>query len=242
MTTQVILNKFDGGHAEDLRTTNTDECEKSLNFDLFTNPHKLIPYGDSIAETITGATMDDIEIDSVDIELLGSNYNFVGTGYESGASNKLNFLTKSSLVDVSGATPWVSDAISGGASYVKGSLVVYKEASYALIYNGSGTYTLYKHASSGTASSIGNISTSSGFYSRPFVHPEDNILYIVIGNTIAKYDGTTFSTHTTILPSGFDTVSVTDYGSYLAIFMRPTRGTGNSVVYLCGRDTTLNTL
>ena len=105
-----------------------------------------------------------------------------------------------------------------GESIIK---LVYKEASYALIYNGSGTYTLYKHASSGTASSIGNISTSSGFYSRPFVHPEDNILYIVIGNTIAKYDGTTFSTHTTILPSGFDTVSVTDYGSYLAIFMHP---------------------
>lgn len=242
MSTQVILNKFDGGHAEDLRTTNTDECEKSLNFDLFINPHKLIPYGDSIAETITGATMDDIEIDSVDIALVGSDYAFVGTGYESAGSSKINFLTKSSLVDVSGATPFVSNAISGGGTYQKGSLVVYKNLAVALLYNGSGTYIAYSLTASGTATNIGSFSTSSTFRARPFVHPEDNILYFAVGNVIAKWDGTTFTSYTTILPSGYEVSSLTDYGSYLAIAMRPVRGTGNSVVYLWGRDGTLNTL
>ena len=241
MTTQVILNKFDGGAAEDLRTTNTDENEKSLNFDILSNPHRLIPYGDSVAETITGLDMNDIQIDSVEVANVGGTYYIVGTGYESNSSTKLTFYLKSSLVDVSGATPFTLN-IAAAATYQKGSLVVYKDTAIALVYNGAGSYIAYSLSASGTATNIGSFSTSATFRCRPFVHPEDNILYFSVGNVIAKWDGTTFTSYTTILPTGFETTSMTDYGAYLAIAMRPLRGSGNSVTYLWGRDGTLNTL
>ena len=50
MSKTVLINKFDGGIAEDPRTFATDQCQSSLNFDIFTNPHYLQPYPDTVEE------------------------------------------------------------------------------------------------------------------------------------------------------------------------------------------------
>lgn len=237
----VEINKFDGGHAEDIRTFNTDECEKSLNFDIFTNPHKLIPYPDSVAETTGTGVMADIQISDIDISLIGSSYVITGIGYETSISAKPTFWTKSAITN-GGTLNWSSQAVSAGNTFQKLSGVVYKDKDFALGFNGSNQYTLYRYDSAGSVTAIGTISSSSIFYARPFVHPEDNILYIIIGTTITTWNGSALATTTTILPAGFEAVSVTDYGTYLAIGMRPLRGNGNSVTYLWGRDATINTL
>ena len=248
MSKTVIQNKFDGGFAEDIRTTATDQCESSLNFDVFTNPHRLIPYGDSIAETSDTPAITASQISDINISLIGSSYYFTGIGFESAISSKANFFTKSALTN-GGTLNWETKAISASGAFQQGSGVVYKNKMYALCWSGT-VYTLFRYDGAGTVTSCGTITDSSLFRARPFVHPLDNKLYIVTGNTISYYDGTnnigtsvaTSYSVSTILPTGFETTSITDYGSYLAIAMRPLRGTGNSVVYLWGRDATLNTL
>lgn len=241
MTTHVVKNKWDGGHAEDLRTHATDECEKSLNFDIFTNPHKLIPYPDTQAETADAYTIDDIEIADVDYAIISGTYYLMGVGYETNVSVKPTFWNKSSIGG-SGTINWSSYAVSAGNTYQKRSGVVYKDQFYALGFNGSNQYSLYRFNSAGSVTAIGTISSSSTDYAKPFVHPQDNILYIIIGTSITTWDGSNLATTTTILPTGMKPVSVTDYGSYLAIGMTPARGNGNITVYLWGRDTTVNTL
>ena len=62
---KAILNRFDGGIAEDVRTTSTNQCASSVNFDTQTNPHKLIPYSDPVAETHAGGTTTDYNITDV---------------------------------------------------------------------------------------------------------------------------------------------------------------------------------
>lgn len=240
-------NKFDGGHAEDIRTFTTDECEKSLNFDIFTNPHKLTPYADSIAETLSSGNMSDVQVSDIDVSLIGANYVITGTGRESAISAIPTFYTKSDLVSV-----LTQQAVSAGNTYLKNSLVIYKDKAYALGYNGSNQYTLYRFNSAGSVTIIGTISQVSGdpsygtaILAKPFMHPEDKLLYIVIGTSISVWDGSSLSTgsgYNLILPSGFEATSVTEYGTYLAITMRPLRGAGNSVTYLWGRDATLTTL
>lgn len=235
----VIQNKFDGGHAEDLRTFALDECEKSLNFDLFKNPHKLIPFPDSIADTLNSGNMSDIQISDIDVSLIGSTYYITGAGFESSVSQKTAFYIK---LNGALASNFEQQAVSAAATYVKGTGVTYKDKNFALRYNGSGTWTLDRYDSAGVVTAIGTISFTISTAPRMFVHPEDNVLYIVIGTTISSWDGTTLTTSTTILPSGMTPTSLTDYGTYLAITMAPLRGNGNSITYLWGRDLTINTL
>lgn len=232
-----IINKFDGGHAEDIRTFATDESEKSLNFDIFTNPHKLIPFEDSVAETVVGV-MDDIELDFVDISNIAGTYFLTATGYKSGASAVAEFYTKDGTDSASGFNP---QADGPAGVYQKGSSAVYKDLMYALSLSGT-TWSVLRYNGAGSVTAVGTISSAatSGFV-RMFVHPQDNILYIIIGTTIATWDNTTFTTLTTLIPTGMLPTSMTDYGTYLAIGMSPLRGTGNSIVYLWGRDMTINT-
>jgi hypothetical protein len=236
MSTEVIINKWDGGHAEDLRTANLDECAYSWNFDIFTDANLLSPYPDSVAETVSGLNMSDVQIDGCEISNIAGNYVLTGAGYASAVSTVTEFYIKSSIV-----ASYSAQATSAGTIYQKNSLTVFKDKGYAIDGNGSNTFFLYRYDSAGVVTNVGSISTTAQFSCKPFVHPEDNILYIMIGTVIAKWDGTTFSTVTTILPTGYLPASLTDYGSYLAIGVNPTRGTGSAIVYLWGRDTTLNT-
>tara|TARA_R110000868_G_scaffold387646_3_gene656289 strand:+ start:1076 stop:2593 length:1518 start_codon:yes stop_codon:yes gene_type:complete len=239
--TTVFQNKFDGGHAEDIRTHNTDECEKSLNFDIFTNPHKLIPYADSIAETVSSGSMDEIELSDVDISLIGSNYILTASGYETGASTKIGFYTKSDITN-GGVLNWSTQAVSASGAYVKNSGVIFQTKFYALALSG-GVYTLFRYNSGGSVTSIGTVTTSSSFYVKPFVHPSDKKLYGVIGQSIFQYDGSTFNKTgagiSLVLPSDYECTGLTNYGDYLAIGMRSLRGNGNSYVYLWDRQLTL---
>lgn len=240
--TQVIIDKFDGGIAEDVRTHNTDECEVSRNFDVFTNPHKLIPFGDSIADTATGLDMNDIRITDVNISANG----ITATGYESAISTKPTFYTKTDVV-----TAFTKQIAAAGNQYVPNSLVVYRDKDFCLGWNsGAGTYTLYRFDSVVLITSCGTLTAAGtgSLLARPFVHPEDNMLYIVIGTVITRYDGVNnigsgaSLSYSSILPTGLVTTSVCDYGTYLAIGMQHSLATGNSVCYLWGRDGTLNTL
>jgi len=248
MSKTVTKNKWDGGHAEDIRTFATDECEYSLNFNLFDNPYRITPYGDSIAETSSTAVIADSQITDIDVSLIGSTYILTGVGNESSVSSKPTFYTKSALTN-GGTLNWTNQATAAANTYVYNSGVVYKNKMYALAFSGT-VYTLYRYDSAGTVTSCGTITDSSTFRAKNFVHPDDNKLYIVTGNTISYYDGvnaigtsvaTSYSV-STILPTGFEAVSQTFSGAYLAIAMRPLRGNGNTVTFLWGRDATLNTL
>lgn len=227
----VILNKFDGGIAEDLRTHNTDESEYSLNFDIFRNPHKLTPFPDSVQCSLTGGqSMNDVQLNDVNFN---SQY-IVATGYESNVSTKASFY----LADATNSI-FTKDLTTALADYVSGSLVFYKGNLYCLTLTG-GNYTLNKY--DGFAiTSIGTITLSTTLKARPFVHPEDNVLYIVQGSIISSYDGTTLTSYSSILPTGIFVVGLTQYGNYLAI--ATTTASGNKAyTYLWGRDGTLNTL
>lgn len=228
-----LITKFDGGMAEDIRTQLQDQSQDCTGFDIFTNPHLLSPYGDSIAENMGSGTMDDHRITDV----FQTTFGLTGIGYTSNVSSVPTFYTKTNIND-----NWGSNAVgTAGHTFVQGSGVYYKDKLFCLSLNGT-QYNLDRFDGGGVVTSIGTFTSSFASLARPFVHPEDNVLYIVVGNTIVSWDGTTFTVTTTILPSGYYCTSLTYYGTYLAIVMNPTLNNNDAVCFLWGRDATLNTL
>lgn len=229
--------RFDGGIAEDIRTTNTNECEISTGFDLYTNPHKLLHYRDQLAET--GSNVDDMEIADVGMTTIaGTNY-MVAFGYDT-ASTLLAAAYTRTAYDFNGA--WTQQAVGvAGYEYCKGTYIQYLGISFALTRNGT-TYNLQKYTGAGSLTSVGTFTAlASVEVPRPYIHPDDKVLYMAVGNTIAKYDGTTFSSVSTILPTGHKAMSVAHFGGFLSILTTPLL-TGESGIQLWGRDTGINTL
>lgn len=241
MSTTVIQNKFDGGYCEDPRTLATDQCQECLNFDSLTNPHYLQPYADTVEEfeTISSSSyaagvpqLSEAAITSFSSTPSGP---FVAYGYENDGATTVNtkpqFFFKTSYNG-----NWSASGYQGTRDLVKGSLVIYKDTPYVL-ENTGGSYYLIRATA---MTSLGSVAATN--FCRGFVHPEDNVLYMGFDNTISKWDEPTFTSYSSIIPSNLKIISLTNYGTYLAILCSPTSSIGKSVLYLWGRDGTINTL
>lgn len=230
-----IINTFDGGQCEDPRTFSTSQNNSSKHFDIYSNQHMLRPFSDMVADTANGGSMTDFDITDVIACDIGGTTKLVGWGRESSASTKASFFTKDSPI----STAWTKVVTAGSSvTPVANTLTEYKGNPYAIDSGGS----LIKLTSGNTYTSIGSIGTPVAKNSKPFVHPEDNVLYCVTDYAIAKYDGSTFTANVFLLPSDKIVTSITSFGTYLAIAMKPNSGVGRSTVYLWGRDTSLTTV
>lgn len=225
MSKTVTLNKFDGGHAEDVRAAAFNQCEETLNFDILDNPNLLQPYPDMVTEVAASGTLTDFKI----TEAVVANIGFIGLGVAAGQTY-LSFYSKTAAAG--GASSWSLTEATSSGTVVAGSLVSYKGYAYAIDTNG-----LQQLVDSNTITQRATQSTTC----KPFVHPEDNVLYWGNAYIINKWDGTTHSTHTTLIPTSMTIKSITSMGSYLVIGCVE-NNTNKSVVYLWGRDMTLNTL
>lgn len=235
---RAILNQFDGGQCEDVRTFATNENETLVNFDILTNPHLLSPYIGMTAETVSSGVITDFKITDVDSIIVSNVPYFVALGEQNSGSAAPHFFKKDSSSNI--AAVWQAGGV-GVNNKVKNTLVVYKELAHCLGSTGS-AHNLQRYDGVTTVSTRGTLGGFGDSPAKPFVHPEDNVLYMVSGNIISKDDGTTFTATAFTLPSDKVGVSLTSYGTYLVIVCRPKSGVGNSVAYLWGRDTTLTTV
>ena len=228
--TVVTIDTFDGGHAEDLRTHATNECAFSRNFDLFTNPHTLIPFPDSIPETLTGDyAMNDIQLSDVGVSLFANNYSFTALGGKTDISTKASFYIKSAI-----NSKWEITA-SGTTTFIQGSQIIYQGKAYALTYDGT-QYSLIRFEGTGSVTLVGSVTGTK--FAKPIVCRIDTTLYFAVDNIIVKYDGSTFDDNAkTIADTNLYIASITSYGIYLAVTTQNKSGEGASYCYLWGRDT-----
>lgn len=235
---QVIINTFDGGQAQDVRTFATNQQESSYNFNIYTSPHLLTPYIDMVTETVSSGTITDFAMSDVNSIIVSGTTSLVALGKESSGSSKPHFFRKNSSSDI--ASAWQSYAV-GANNVVNNSLVVFRSYAYCL-GNTTSAHNLQKFDGTSSVTTVGTLDGYGTSPAKPFVHPEDNVLYMGSGNIISSWDDTTFTATALELPDDKEIVSLTSYGAYLAIACRPKNGVGNSTCYLWGRDTTLNTL
>lgn len=249
---KVTVNRFDGGEAEDIRTTNTNENQYSYNFDIYTNPHKLIPIRDNVEGTYAnkGEFVDATHVQMSDVvtQVVSGSTRIVTQGkhitdgsIDGGFTTAPEFFYNSSMNG-----DWASGTTGTGVK-TDDTMVSYNEKAY-LVSKSTNDYLLVEYTSVGTATTRVTLTPATISYGsypvpKPVVHPEDHILYYVVGNAIGRWDGVGLSpdTSTTILPADMVATSITPYGAYLAIAMRPLHKMGDSIVFLWGRDMSLNT-
>ena len=244
MSKTVIQNRFDGGIAEDLFTNATNECEICTNFDIFTNPHKLLHHRDQISEL--GSDINSLQITDVGLTTISGTTKLVAFGHNTSSTSLPASYTRD-YYDMNGSWNSQQAVGVGGYAYCKGTYIQYGDYSFVLSVSGVGagaTFNLQKYTTAGSLTSVGTFTApSSSAVPRPYIHPDDKILYMCVGNTIAKYDLATgtFSSSSSILPTGYMATSITHFGGYLQIALVPLL-TGDSLMVSWGRDMTLNTL
>lgn len=229
----VKINKFNGGLAEDVRTHATNECETSSGFDVYTDKYSMRALPDQVTESGSISITDVVPID------FSGTVKLVGWGRKTTSDTSASFFTKSTSL----STAWsqiVSTSGGGNNTPANGTLIEYKGDAYACTIQ----VNLIKFTSGTTFTTVGTVGAQNAdnFVCKPFVHPEDNIMYLATTSYISKYDGTTLTTNVLALPTKWIITSLTNYGGYLAIACKPVTGNGRSVVFLWGRDTTLTTL
>lgn len=235
---KVVLNRFDGGHAEDLRTTETNQSASSVNFDIYTNPHKLIPYSDPVAETHASGAITDYAITDVAVlNISGTTPTIYGMGRTNSGSTNVSIFKKSSTSDIT--AQW-SAALASGGTVSPGTLISYYDATAGadkLYFINGGAFGVFTDPS--TVGSSGGLvgPYTTNLYAKPFRHPIDNTVYIGAANKVYKFDAVTYTSATLVHTFGtnFEVMSFTDYGNYLAIGGRYFGRDKKSAVYLSNR-------
>lgn len=238
---KAVISRFDGGLAEDIRTTKTNQSAGGANFDIATNPHKLIPYSDPIAETHASGAMTNYAITDVDIVNISDTTPTIhGMGRTNSGATTVSIFKKSSTSDIT--SQW-SAALATGGYVAPGTLINYYDATAALdkLYFIAGSaFCSFDTPSTITSHGglVGPYTTNT--YPRPFIHPVDNAVYIGAANKVYKFDAVTYTSATVLhtLGSYFEVTAFADYGTYLAIGGRYFGRTKKSSVYLSNKDIT----
>lgn len=207
-------------------------------FDTQTKPSTLIPFGESETEALSSGDITDKRI--ADITRDNNGYLIAIGRNSSGSPTVNNLFSKDSSTDISSTwTSFVSD--SPGSAFIPNSLIWYRSATYYIAQTG-----LAVRKYDGSSSTVGNIDYASSWANmvipKPFIHPEDDILYLAVGQNLAKINNTTYADITSVtVPTTQWITSFTDYNSYLAIATAPVTTGNKSRVYLWGRDTSITT-
>ena len=229
----VVISNFSGGMVGDLHDTRPNVCRTCQHFDVFTNPHSLIPHytaevGDASANTqkIKNYAFDGTTLFGYGLE--------TSAGTNSYIYSRTTF-TGSTWTAVKNVQREQGDAYYPFFTYYRkvGKLFGVGGGRYIWSY-APGTDTLANEAQDLGAASYTTVSNG-------VVHSKDDCLYFGYNNKIAKNNNDTWTPVALTLPSQYVITSICEYGDFLAIACRH-QGTGNSRVFLWDRDETTTTL
>lgn len=237
---EVNINRFDGGIADDTLQALSNEFALTKHLDIFTKKNRLIPYRAMEAEA---GTLGVYAIKSVAVLTdSAAAQNIYALGNKSGDTFP-QFLEKTVSM-ITGTFAPSTTAVGAVGTVVASSLVAYKTKLYCLNLDTTIKLVSYDPQSNTYTAEVGStaVTTTDSIYPRMFRHPQDDILYIGVGNQISSWNNTTFTAAALTLPSDMVITSLTDYGVYLAIACAPKDQGKKSYVFLWGRDTSLTTV
>lgn len=113
----IIINRFDGGIANDIREQAENVCAFSRHFDIFSNPNRLTPYDGLTADTTVGGDSTALKAAIVRNFLLGTNGTVYGLGQVGAGDDDPKIWSKSSPPDGAWAAPANGEDSSGTVAY-----------------------------------------------------------------------------------------------------------------------------
>lgn len=234
----ITLNRFDGGVTNDPKTPSANHARAVANFDILTDPYRLIPYRDSEDGDSSASTQ------KIRNFVVGSNAG-TATIYGLGVDGSNNIaIYNRSLSDLDDAT-WgatSNNVSSGGLSYPE--FFTYY-ARLGMIFGVRAATNIFEYdTDGGTAFNNADLvlAETATSFSNGIVHPKDDILYVGYNNYIIKNNNGTWTDPALTLPKEMKVTSIADYGNFIAVGCSQVNGLGRAQVYLWDRDSSLATL
>ena len=235
---EITIDDFSGGIASDLLNARKGEFALTKHFDISNN--KLEPYRDMEDEagTLGVYAIKSVVLftDSAAAQNLYALGNVSGQTYPQVIEKSSNMVTGTFAISTTGA--------GSVGTVVAISLFPYRTKLFGLNLDTTVKLFSYDPQSNTYVAAVGDTAktTSGGIYPRMFRHPQDDILYIGVGNQVSTLNNATFTAAALTLPVGFVITSFCDYGTYLAIACAPIDQSNKSYTFLWNRDTSLTTV
>jgi hypothetical protein len=218
MIKQIQISDFSGGIGDSTRGLNSNEFSFSSNFDIFTDPKRLIPLRELTSDTNDGSTATGMKQYLVKDFVYASNSNkLYGLG--------INGTGKTKIVYKANATSgnWTIPATSeGNGVVIHGCFIEFKD----YLWGFQGTNQIWKWGLlSGTPSITDSVSTVASTITSVANGVINSLgdLYIAYNNVIVRVapDTTTVTDSAKTVPTNYKITSMCNYGDYLAIGCSP---------------------
>lgn len=225
----ITKNSFFGGISDDPRKQSSTECQITKHFDIFSQPHKLIPYRSLEADTETSVSSTDLKQYLVrDFVYASESSKLYGLGQTAGGLTKI--LQKADAT----TGVWTTPASSEGNGAVKnGCFFEYKD----YLWGFQGTTSIFKWGLLSGTPSITNATATVGATITSVANgiiAADGNAYMAYNNVIVRIaPGGTVTDSAKTVPDTYKITSLTNYGSYMAIAAAPKSVyNGQSKVYI----------
>jgi hypothetical protein len=236
---KALIQRFNGGMINDPRTESSSSCMVATNFDINTNPSKLLP-NRATESGYSGQSTGKLQNFTIGYRSAGAEYVLFGLGVVSGQSYaNILYKTLSSLDTDAWSTPAYGASASGATSF---DLFVYYQRT-GLIYGAkAGTHIWAFDTTAGAAFAETHRAISYTTIAQGLVHSKDDVLYIPYDNKIASNNNGSWTDAALTLPEYLKINSISEYGNYLVIACANKNAGGNSRLFLWDRNTSITTV
>jgi len=253
---ETSLTRFDGGMSNDPRDTAEAKARVVTNFDLLTNPKKLIPYRSSEDGYSSASTL--LPQNWTLALRTGTTYSLYALRRQS-ALNRVaisfkNLTVNADITDLDD-NGWGDTANNeGGQATPNYDLFTYYQRT-GYIYGGhTGTHIWRYDPDGGDVFANTHLALTYTELTNGIVHSKDDILYFGYYDSaaetaaIVRNNNGTWNTSALALPKGWKPTSICEYGDFIAIAIVPSSSeltgpaTDNARVILWDRDSSLNTV
>lgn len=239
----ITLNRFDGGVTNDPKTPSSRHVRAVANFNILTDPYRLIPYQSSEDGDSSASTQN---IRNFTLGKRGSTTSLFGLGINGSNQPAVFYRDLSDLDDATWST--TANNSRAGTQYAPEFFIYYPNQDKTYFASSSTSIEEYDadapnvNQSADLASSATITPTSFTRASNAVLHSKDDIVYVGLDNYLIKKNAAVAWTDALTLPVGSEIVALCEYGNYLAIGVRQAVQTGKCTVYLWDRDSSLTTL
>ena len=236
-TKKIIISRFDGGISEDKRSTDASKFSLTKHFDIFSYPHKLVPYYKFQAFAGEDKALKIARLIYAPRDAAETTFKLWGLGIKNGGTTETGIYMQDPYSESTWSTPNNNE---GSAARNTSVFFYYKQ--YIYVWQGGSYLARFDVTSGGAYSNTYQTITYTNL-AEPVHHRADDIAYFFSDNNVHTLNAASWTTNALVLPSNQIIKSACEYGNYLAIGCI-TKGTFNvkTTVFLWDRDSSLNTL
>lgn len=215
---EITVRNFSGGISDSLRKGSQTEFAITKHFDIFTDPHKLIPYRSLEADTETSVSATDLKQYFVrDFVYASESSKLYGLGQTGAGLTKI--VQKADAASGLWTTPASSE---GNGAVLNGCFFEYID----YLWGFQGTNQVWKYGPlSGTptiTNSVTTVASTITSVSNGVIAQGDGYAYMAYNNIIVRItDGGAVSDLAIDMPTNLKITSITNHGSYIAIGCSP---------------------